>query len=53
MTFIQPDDIKSALENMGVLVKDEADAPHLRMDRWKRGVDTAYTIDVQGVHVHV
>jgi hypothetical protein len=46
-TYIQQDDIKLALSDMGVLVPDaQGGAAHIRIDKWKRGrIDEAYTIN--------
>ncbi|KAI5855230.1 acyl-CoA N-acyltransferase [Tricharina praecox] len=40
-TYIQPDDIKAALDSMGVI----------QMDRWRHEVDEAYTINPEGMMV--
>ncbi|KAF8250217.1 hypothetical protein K440DRAFT_619699 [Wilcoxina mikolae CBS 423.85] len=50
-TYIQQDDIKLALDSMGVLVPDaQGGAAHIRMDKWKRGmVDEAYTINPENL----
>ena len=46
-TYIQPEDIRFALDCMGILVPDvEGGAPHVRLDKWKRGkIDEAYAIN--------
>jgi len=51
-TYIQPDDIKVALDSMGVLVPDEnGGAPRIHMDRWRHDIDEAYTINPKGMVV--